>query len=123
MGGPLNRLTVDVDCERNAAGVGEKGSVLSREERDVRGRARGTEIGVVLLAHLFLDPSRVSFFLFFVCLFKVVPMTVLVHLLPEATQDMTKEKDILLISARHDSLVREFFFRIQGDLDIQMCNF
>lgn len=60
----------------------ERKGVLSREERDVRGRARGTELGVVLLAHLFLDPSRVSYIFFVVCLFEVVPMTVLAHLLP-----------------------------------------
>lgn len=57
--------------------------MLSREERDVRGRERGTELGVVLLAHLFLDPSGASCtFFFVVCLFEVVPMTVLAHLVP-----------------------------------------
>lgn len=57
--------------------------MLSREERDVRGRERGTELGVVLLAHLFLDPSGASCtFFVVVCLFEVVPMTVLAHLVP-----------------------------------------
>jgi len=61
---------VDVDCEKKAAGVGEKG-MCYQEKKEMRGRERGTELGVVLLAHLFLDPSGVSctFLLLFVCLF------------------------------------------------------
>lgn len=58
---------MDVDREKKAAGVGEKRSV--REERDARRRERGTELGVVLLAHFFLDPSGVFMHFFCCCLF------------------------------------------------------
>lgn len=76
---------MDVDCEKKAAGVGEKGSVIKRRKRceRKRERERGTVLGVVLLPHLFLDPSGASCtFFVVVCLFEVVPMTVPAYSVP-----------------------------------------
>lgn len=81
MGGPLNHLTVDVDCERNAAGVGEKGSVIKRRKRCERKSAwysaRSCSFGTFVFG-----PFKGVLHFFVVCLFEVVPMTVLAHLLP-----------------------------------------